>query len=66
MIETLGTPANGSVSADVAAVAAAIANIPAGVASMLIAAGLAQYVEGDSGPLQWTAVAWRWAGEEED
>ena len=37
--------------------AIAAANIPSGVVSMLIAAGLAQYVSGTGGPLQWTAVA---------
>jgi hypothetical protein len=39
------------------ATASQVGAVPAGVAAMLIAAGLAQYQEGDSGPLQWTPAA---------
>ena len=37
--------------------AIAASAIPAGVASMLLAAGLAEYVSGSSGPLRWTDAA---------
>lgn len=49
------TEANATANTD--AIAAAIGNVPAGIAAMLIAAGLGQYVSGSSGPLQWTAAA---------
>jgi hypothetical protein len=57
VLTAMTLPSDGSIKADAAAAITA-ANIPAGVASMLIAAGLAQYIPpATSGPLQWTAAA---------